>query len=266
MIPLDIRESVSAATHGLALLVAIPAAAVLLRRARGDVRRQLALAAYAFGLTACLAASTASHALVFLGQGSRSANTIDHIGIYLLIAGTYTPIAAALLPSRRRRATLVAVWLAVALGAVLNILAGPLPPYLATSFYLAMGWGGLWCYMGVRCSLSHRELALIPLGGVLYSVGAACHVLRWPVAWPGVFGAHELFHVFVIAGATAHFLFIWRYTARPRTFVVTTGEAPAPVPNSVFPVFTRDVAPATVAASGNRGSRRSLGAAHPPQP
>jgi hemolysin III len=258
MIPLDIRESVSAATHGLALLVAIPAAALLLRRARGEARRQFAIAAYAFGLATCLAASTASHALVFLEQGSRSANTIDHIGIYLLIAGTYTPIAATLLPSRRRRATLVAVWLAVVLGVILNILAGPLPAYLATSFYLAMGWGGLWCYMGVRCSLSDRELALVPLGGVLYSVGAICHVLRWPVLWTGVFGAHEVFHIFVIAGATSHFLFIWRYTARPRSLVPWMRPAPAAVPPLAFPAFIRGAAPTEVAASGSRASRRSL--------
>ena len=215
MIVLDYRESVSAATHGLALLVAIPAGLALIRLARGAADRQLALATYAFGLVSCLAASTLCHTLVFLGHGSRTATTIDHMGIYLLIAGTYTPIAATLLPPGRRRATLLAVWLAVALGVVLNVWEGPLPAYLATSFYLAMGWGGLWCYVGVGPRLSHRELMLIPLGGVLYSVGAVFHLARWPVLWEGVFGGHELFHVFVVAGATAHFVFIWRYVARP---------------------------------------------------
>lgn len=213
---LDLRESVSAATHGAALIAAIPAAILLLRRGGTDRSRRLALLSYALGLSACFAASTACHALVASGRGSRTAVMIDRIGIYLLIAGTYTPIVATLLPEGRRRSTLRAVWLAAAFGMVLDLTRGPLPAPVATSFYLAMGWGGLWCYSGMRPALTHAQLALVPLGGVLYSVGAMFHVTRGPVLWPGVFGAHELFHVFVVGGAAAHFGFIWRHVPGPK--------------------------------------------------
>ena len=212
---LDIRDLVSAATHGLALLVAIPASALMIQRATGEPPRRLSLAIYGFGLAACLASSAAYHALLGLGRPSQTASTIDHIAIFLLIAGTYTPIAATLLPTGQRRAILAAVWLAVAVGVFLNLLEGPLPTYVSTTFYLAMGWGGLWFYIGARSRLSRRELGLIPLGGVLYSVGAILNVARWPLLWPGVFGSHELFHLFVVAGATAHFVFLWRYVASP---------------------------------------------------
>lgn len=230
---LDIRESVSAATHGVALLVAIPAVALMIRRATGEPRRRLALAIYGFSLTACLAASTVSHALVFAGHASKTANTVDHIGIFLLIAGTYTPIVATLLPERRRRGTLIAVWSVVVIGVGLNLVGGPMHPYVATSFYLAMGWGSLYCYFGVRERLTTRQLALIPLGGVLYSVGAMFHVARWPVIWPGVFGSHELFHLFVVAGAAAHFAFLWRYVAG-----AVPAAAPTPIPGQAAFGFT----------------------------
>jgi len=210
---LDLHESVSAATHGVALLAALPAIAVLVARGRSDLARTLALLSYAFGLVLCFAASTACHALVAAGMGSRTVVMIDHVAIYFLIAGTYTPIVATLLPPRQRRPTLVVVWLAAALGVGLNLRMGPLPAWLATSFYLAMGWGGLWCYAGLRPALTHRQLAWIPLGGVFYTVGAIFHVVRRPVVWPGVFEAHELFHILVIAGAAAHFAFVLRYVA-----------------------------------------------------
>ncbi|MDB5349548.1 MAG: putative rane protein hemolysin [Planctomycetota bacterium] len=221
---LDLRESVSAATHGAALIAAIPAIVVLIRRGRADLARTLALFAYGFGLVLCFAASTTCHALVVAGMASKTALLIDHMAIYFLIAGTYTPIVASLLPRHHRRPTLMVVWLAAAAGVVLNILLGPLPAWLATSFYLAMGWGGLWCYFGMRPSLSHAQLARIPLGGVLYTIGALFHVLKHPVLWPGVFEAHELFHLFVIAGAVAHFTFILTHVAGVER--VMTGKRP----------------------------------------
>jgi hemolysin III len=236
---LDIRESVSAATHGAALIAAIPAIVALIRRGRGTQARTLALFAYAFGLVSCFGASTLCHAMVAAGVESKTVVLIDHMAIYFLIAGTYTPIIGTLLPVHHRVPTLLMVWLAAAVGVGLNCAMGPLPAWLATSFYLAMGWGGLWCYFGMRPALSHRQLALIPAGGLIYSVGAAFHVAHRPVLWPGVFGAHELFHLFVVAGATCHFLFMMRHVAghpaaaapramRARPMAVRIEGAPGP--------------------------------------
>lgn len=217
----DIREIVSAATHGAALIAAIPGVVALVRRVRPDRARMLALLVYGVGLVACFGASTSCHALCASGHESRIFIMIDHMAIYLLIAGTYTPLVVALLPAPRRRETLGVIWLAAGIGMALNLMRGPLPAWLATSFYLAMGWGGLWCYFGIRPALSHRQLAPIPFGGALYSVGAVAHVARWPVLWPGVFGPHELFHLFVVAGAATHFAFILTHVA-----IVTRPECP----------------------------------------
>ncbi len=226
---LDIRESVSAATHGVALIAAIPAIVVLIRRGRGTQARTLALFAYGFGLVSCFGASTLCHGLVASGVNSTTAVLIDHMAIYFLIAGTYTPIIGTLLPPHHRAPTLLMVWLAAAAGVGLNLAMGPLPAWLATSFYLAMGWGGLWCYFGMRPALSHRQLAMIPAGGLIYSVGAAFHVAHRPVLWPGVFGAHELFHLFVVAGATCHFLFMMRHVVGSPPAAPARRARPMPV-------------------------------------
>ena len=77
-----------------------------------------------------------------------------------------------------------------------------------TLMYLAMGWGAVLCYFEVARRVSHRNLLPIVVGGVLYSSGAVINLLHQPVLWPGVFQAHELFHIFVVAGSLAHYWFM----------------------------------------------------------
>jgi hypothetical protein len=87
--------------------------------------------------------------------------------------------------------------------------------------YLAMGWGALFVYFELAKTFSHWTLLPLPLGGVFYSVGAVLNLARWPVLFPGVFAAHELFHFFVIAGSACHVFFMIK--------VVVPSPAPAPV-------------------------------------
>ncbi len=208
----QVCDAVSAATHAAAFLAAIPASLILV--VRGDRALRGYLLAYGVGLLLCFGASTLCHAESALGTTSRLLVMFDHMAIYVLIAGTYTPIVGALLPDRQRRLALTAIWLGAGVGIALNALCGPLPAWLATAFYLIMGWGGLWCYAALRPAMTHRELSLVPLGGIVYSVGAVFHVARTPVILPQVFGPHELFHVLVIVAASAHYAFIWRYASR----------------------------------------------------
>jgi hypothetical protein len=98
--------------------------------------------------------------------------------------------------------------------------------------YLAMGWSALFCYFELAKSYSHSTLLPLPLGGVFYSVGAILNLLHWPVLLPGVFGAHELFHFFVIAGSACHIFFMAK--------VVAPSSPPAPLTEDVSlpqPVF-----------------------------
>ena len=87
---------------------------------------------------------------------------------------------------------------------------------VATGFYLAMGWGESLCYFELARRINHRALLPILYGGLFYSVGAVLNLLRWPTLWPGVFGPHELFHLFVMAGSLCHFWFMLTVVAHHR--------------------------------------------------
>jgi hypothetical protein len=98
-------------------------------------------------------------------------------------------------------------------GCALCLLFSHVPGVVSTSIYLGMGWGILVCRSQLEQSPKPIDLRLAFLGGVLYSVGAMFNLLHWPVLWPGVFAAHELFHLFVMAGSMAHFWFMFSVVA-----------------------------------------------------
>ena len=80
-------------------------------------------------------------------------------------------------------------------------------PVLLTCVYLGMGWGVVFCYSEIARILPHCALLPIVVGGLSYTAGAVLNLLRWPALWPGLFGFHELFHLFVLAGSLAHYWF-----------------------------------------------------------
>jgi hemolysin III len=225
---LHLREPVNAWSHGTWLLLSIPGTLLLWRRSRGDLGKQLALLVYGLSLVFCFGASTLFHGVRGPRARIETFALFDYIGIYLLIAGTYTPVAWSLMSVRWRSTLLGSVWLAALLGAGVNLIFGTLPLMLTTSLYLGMGWGAVFCYYEIARTLSHREMAPIVLGGVLYSAGAVLNVLHWPVLWPGVFQHHELFHVFVMAGSLAHFGFMLDVVAPAEPSRLAWWARPAP--------------------------------------
>jgi len=227
---LNLREPFSAWSHGAWLLLSLPGAVLLWRGAVGDRARQWILLGYALCLAVCASASTAYHSVQVSHDELTPYLLFDHIGIYLLIAGTYTPLAWTLLRGRPRRITLASVWFAAILGTTLHVAFDDLPNWLTTGLYLAMGWGAVFVYVELSRNTSQRSLRLIVLGGALYSIGAVFHVLGWPVVWPGVVGPHEVFHVFVVAASLVHYTFMLRVIApwdweRMATATVTTSAA-----------------------------------------
>ena len=117
-------------------------------------------------------------------------------------------MAWCLLRGRWRRWTLATVWTVAATATVLIAAGRHFSPCLSTCVYLGMGWGAVVCYAEIARVVSHRALVPIVVGGMSYSVGAVLNLLHWPALWPGIFGTHELFHLFVMAGSLAHYLFM----------------------------------------------------------
>ena len=236
MIPFDLREPVNAWSHGAGMMMALPITWFLLRQcskvhpcglerrcrtpdpcgpARGTCRltrhqrfKFLSLLVFGASLTFCYAASAVFHAVPLRGAALSQFQRLDHVGIYLLIAGTYTPVVYSLLRRRWLWGTMATVWTIALVCAAWVWFEGILPIWLSTSVYLTMGWGSLFCYRELARTYSHRTLLPLPLGGLFYTVGALINLARWPVFMPGVFGSHELFHLFVIGGSAFHVYFM----------------------------------------------------------
>lgn len=210
---LTIREPVNAWTHGVWFLLCIPATAVLLRAARGDRLKQLGFAVFGVCSLFCFGSSALFHTAALPRRGIGFFELLDFIGIYLLIAGSMTPLALVALTGWWRRLTLAGAWAFAAVGIILRLSWDTMPREVYTGLYLGMGWGILLSYFALARALTHRAMGLGVLGGVLYSIGAMCNLMRWPMIYPGVFGAHEVMHLFVMGGSLAHFFFMLRVVA-----------------------------------------------------
>lgn len=203
-----LREPFSALSHGAGFVLALVGAAVLLKRARGGPAQRLGLLVFGTSLAGCYAASAHYHASHGNPLEIAWFRRLDHVGIYGLIAGTYTPITANLLSGYLRRSVLLSIWFAALSGSLLAILWGALPGAISTSIYLALGWGGVVLYREISRRQPQRNLRPLFLGGAAYSMGAVLNLVGWPRLWPGVFGPHELFHIFVLVGSGFHYAFI----------------------------------------------------------
>jgi hemolysin III len=229
MDPWIFREPASAWTHFAGMLLALPGTWLLWKRGGSDPGKRLSLLVYGLSLIFCYGASTLFHGVRVPSDRLGPYLRLDSVGIFALIAGSYTPLAWNLMRGRWRVGTLAAVW-GTAGSAIAVIASGRrFPLAVGTSLYLAMGWGVVVCYARIARIVSHRAMLPLLLGGLSYSVGAVLNLLSWPALWPGVFGTHALFHLFVIAGSLAHYWFILEVVV-PYQWRTSTAEPDQVVP------------------------------------
>ena len=205
------RDPVASLTHLFGLFAAIYFTGLLWRLGHGDRRRQFGVGV--FGLSMCLLyfASSTYHALVRPQYLIDFFQRLDHSAIYLLIAGTYTPIYLVLLPRPLRTRLLVLMWTLAAVGIVLKWLL-PMGAYeLSVGLYVGMGWTGLLSAVALVRAIGWRATAFGVMGGIFYTIGGVCDALKWPVIYPGVVRPHEVLHVCDLFGTFIHVLFVVRY-------------------------------------------------------
>jgi hemolysin III len=224
MLLFDLREPINALSHGVGMIVALPITWLLWSQslklgsretglpptvsARYHRGKAICLLIFGMSLMACYGTSATFHGVRLGGEPLARLQRLDHMGIYVLIAATYTPVAWALMRGAWTWGTLTTVWTLALLCATRVWYGGVMPGWVSTAVYLTMGWGALFCYFKLAQNYSHRTLLPLPLGGVSYSIGAVLNLLRWPVLLPGVLGAHELLHFFVIGGSACHIYFM----------------------------------------------------------
>jgi hemolysin III len=164
-------------------------------------------------------ASAWYHLLDVGASAHRVLRRLDHVSISLLIAGTYTPICVLVLPGRAGTTLLWEVWL-LALALILtDIFWIDAPRALKAALYVVLGWVAVWAVVPLVKAVGWSGVFWVLGSGLTYSVGALLYAIKKPNPWPGVFGFHEIWHLFVLGGSTGFVIFMWRYVlplvARP---------------------------------------------------
>lgn len=211
-----IREPVNGLTHLLGAIVSAAGLAALVAAAvaRGSARHTVAFAIFGTSLVAMYTASALYHSLPLSPRGLRIFRRVDHMMIYVLIAGTYTPVCLVLLRGRLGIGLLAAVWALAAVGVALKVAWIHAPRWLSTLLYLAMGWIAVLVAPPLLAAAPAGFFGWLLAGGLFYSVGAVVYGTKWPNVAPGVFGSHELWHLFVMAGSFSHYWAMLTYLSR----------------------------------------------------
>ena len=191
-------------SHQIAAFLAAPAAAALVMGAGGGSARAAALT-YGASLLTLFAVSASYHRPTWSPRVRRVLWRIDHSAIFVLIAGTYTPFCL-LIGSAGGRFALAAIWIVAALGVSVSIAWPDAPKKVMALIYVGFGWMAVPVLPMIRATIGDGTLALLFLGGLLYSLGAIVYALRRPDPFPAVFGFHEIFHLCVVAAAACHFV------------------------------------------------------------
>jgi hemolysin III len=207
-----IREPFNGASHLVGLLLAGAGTVLLLRMAQGP-GELAAFGIYGATLILLYGASTLYHTLLLPERPLRALRTLDHISIYFLIAGTYTPVALITLHGRLGWTLLAAVWLLALAGIPFKLFFLDAPVWLSTGTYLAMGYLALVALVPLARAVSSGGLAWLIAGGLAYTIGAVIYARQRPDPFPGRFGHHEIWHLLVLAGSGCHFAFMLYHVA-----------------------------------------------------
>jgi len=182
---------------------------VLLCASGGDVTKIVLSSIYSICAIFIFACSSIYHGQKAEDDDTNPWRKLDHIAIFFMIAGTYTPISWIYLDVYWRWSIIGAQWLLVILGLVFKLVYIKGPRWLTIAIYLLMGWMALIPLGQLLAAMPFSSIALLFAGGVAYSVGAVIYAIKKPNPFPGIFGFHEIFHFLVIIGAVLHYLMVY---------------------------------------------------------
>jgi len=203
-----LKEPVSGFTHlaGALLSLAGTLALVVPAFRQGETVKAVSFLIFGLSLILLYSASATYHLLRLDEKGNRVLRRIDHMMIYLLIAGTYTPICLVALPGAWGWGLLSVIGALAAAGIILTLFVLNKPRWVTVTIYITMGWLALAAFVPLVRALPLGGVVWIVLGGVFYTVGAVVYARKKPDPFPGVFGFHEVWHLFVMAGSLCHYL------------------------------------------------------------
>ena len=195
-------------SHHFMFFVSVIACAFLIFKSTNSTET-ISTLVYSVGVLSMFGFSTLYHRTNTTIEIKQRLRKLDHSGIFLMIAGTFTPICLLALPFESGIKLLIIIWSVATIGIIQAIFFSKIHRFLRASIYLAAGWVAFPFMPILVASLSFIKLMLIIVGGVVYSLGATTYALRLPKLSPSVFGFHEFFHILVIIAAILHFIVIY---------------------------------------------------------
>ena len=217
LMQITIREPGSAITHFIAMMMAVFATVPLLVKAgiQSGWENFLAMAIFMGSMILLYGASATYHSVDLTGRSLRIFRKLDHMMIFVLIAGSYTPVCLIVLGGKLGYTLLALVWGIAAVGMLVKACWITCPKWFSSVIYIAMGWVCVLVFGPLLKTLSAPAFLWLLAGGIIYTVGGVIYALKLPIfnAKHKFFGSHEVFHLFVMGGSICHFIFMYLYVA-----------------------------------------------------
>lgn len=214
---ITIREPGSAITHFIGMMMAVFAAVPLLVKAAAASGRTtlISMAVFILSMILLYGASATYHSLSVSEKIIKVFRKIDHMMIFVLIAGSYTPVCLIVLGGKLGYTLFAVVWGIAILGMGIKALWITCPKWFSSVIYIAMGWVCLGVFGPLRDTLPASAFLWLLAGGIIYTVGGIIYALKLPIfnSKHEFFGSHEIFHLFVMGGSICHFIFMYLYVA-----------------------------------------------------
>lgn len=210
-----VKDPGSAATHFAGMLMAMAAAVPLLIKAADmpGATHIISMAVFIISMILLYGASTTYHTLNISQETNKLLKKIDHMMIFILIAGTYTPVCTIALRGKVGFGLLALVWGIAIVGIVVKAFWIYCPKWFSSILYIAMGWVCVLALPQILRALPEGAFYWLLAGGILYTIGGVIYALKLPIfnSRHKYFGSHEIFHVFVMAGSACHFvvMYVW---------------------------------------------------------
>ena len=214
---ITIREPGSAITHFIGMMLAVFASTPLLIKAAvsDGFTAFFAMAVFMLSMIALYGASALYHSVTVKDRILKIFRKIDHMMIFVLIAGSYTPVCLIVRGGRLGYTLLAVVWTIAVIGMLVKALWITCPKWFSSVIYIAMGWVCLGVFGQLWNTLPHSAFLWLLAGGIIYTAGGVIYALKLPLfnSRHQYFGSHEIFHLFVMGGSICHFIFMYLYVA-----------------------------------------------------
>ena len=214
---ITIREPGSAITHFIGMMMAITAATPLMVKValESDSTAFAAMAVFICSMIALYGASALYHSVTVKENILKVFRKVDHMMIFVLIAGSYTPVCLIVLGGREGYTLLSVVWGVAAVGMLIKACWVTCPKWFSSIIYIAMGWICLAVFGTLWDTLPRGAFLWLLAGGIIYTAGGVIYALKLPIfnSRHKYFGSHEIFQLFVMGGSVCHFVFMYLYVA-----------------------------------------------------